>query len=136
MLARLIYRSMSKNPSRVDLSEILSVSRQNNQEVGLTGALCHLRGAYMQYLEGDEAAIGYVMGSIVNDARHCNLTVLEYRFIAARAFPNWSMAMLKWNLEVETALGPLADMGLYGISCATAAPTFRLLTKSSAWTTL
>lgn len=90
----------------------------------------------MQYLEGDEAAIESVMGAIINDVRHCSLTVLEYRFIAARAFPNWSMALLKWNQEVETALGPLADMGLYGISCATAAPTFRSLSKSSAWTTL
>lgn len=133
MLTRLIYRSMSKDPSDTDVSDILSASRRKNREIGITGALCHLRGAYMQYLEGDEAAIECVMAEIIKDPRHCNLTVLEFRFIAARAFPQWSMAMLNWNREIETTLGPLADMGLYGISCSTAAPVFRSLTMAPTW---
>lgn len=87
----------------------------------------------MQYLEGDEAAIECVMESILKDPRHCNLTVLEFRFIAARAFPTWSMAMLQWNRQIEARLGPLADMGLYGIPCASAAPVFRTLTMTSDW---
>jgi hypothetical protein len=136
MLARLIYRSMSKAPSDVVLSEILSVSRRKNLDAGITGALCHLRGAYMQYLEGDEAAIEKVMRSIIKDQRHCGMSVLEYRFIAARAFPQWSMAVVEWTKDVEAAMGPLADMGLYGISCASAAPAFRSLSMTSGWTRL
>lgn len=131
MLTRLIYRSMSKDPSDADVSDILTTSRRKNRERGITGALCHLRGAYMQYLEGEEAAIERVMAAIIRDQRHCNLTVLEFRFIAARAFPTWSMAMLHWNRHIEATLGPLADMGLYGISCTSAAPVFRKLAMPS-----
>lgn len=127
---------MAKNPSGLDISNILATSQRNNREVGITGALCHLRGVYMQYLEGDEAAIECVMAAVLKDPRHCNLSVLEYRFIAARAFPAWSMAMVKWNRQVEAQLGPLADMGLYGIPCASAATAFRSLTMTSGWATL
>ncbi|WP_339091084.1 BLUF domain-containing protein [Variovorax paradoxus] len=133
MLIRLIYRSVSKNPSGSDITDILATSRRKNHAVGITGALCHLRGAYMQYLEGDEAAIHHVMAAIIEDQRHCGLSVLESRFIAARAFPQWSMAMLTWDSEIEATLGPLADMGLFGISPDNAAPTFRSLSMTSRW---
>jgi hypothetical protein len=136
MLARLIYRSVSKNPSDADISDILTTSRRKNHAVGITGALCHLRGAYMQYLEGDEAAIECVMAAITEDQRHCGLSVIEYRLIAARAFPQWSMAMLAWDPEIEATLGPLADMGLFGIPPDDAAPIFRSLSMTSHWNSL
>ncbi|MDM0010589.1 BLUF domain-containing protein [Variovorax sp. J22G73] len=136
MLSRLIYRSVSKNPSGEDVANILSASRRNNREIGITGALCHLRGTYMQYLEGEEAAIECVMAAILQDQRHCNLSILEFRFIAARAFPQWSMAMLEWSRDIEVTLGPLADMGLHGITCTSAAPVFRALTALKAWRAL
>jgi|APAra7269096936_1048531.scaffolds.fasta_scaffold44496_1 hypothetical protein len=136
MLARLIYRSVSKQPSEADVADILTASRRKNRMVGITGALCHLRGAYMQYLEGDEAAIECVMAAIAEDPRHCSLSVIEYRLIAARAFSQWSMALLAWDLEVDAALGPLADMGLFGIPPDQAAPVFRSLSKTSRWSEL
>lgn len=136
MLARLIYRSMSRGPSAGDVESILRASRRNNREVGITGALCHFQGTYMQYLEGDEAAIECVMANIAADPRHANLTVLEYRFIAARAFPQWSMALLGWDEQVRAVLGPLADMGLNGIQAAEAAPVFRALTRTPQWVSL
>lgn len=133
MLTRLIYRSMARNRSSGDIESILNVSRRNNTEIGITGALCHFQGSYMQYLEGDEAAIACVMANIAADVRHANLTVLEYRFIAARAFPRWSMALMAWDEQVREILGPLADMGLNGIQPAEAAPVFRSLTRTSKW---
>ena len=136
MLARLIYRSMSRGPSAGDVESILRASRRNNREVGVTGALCHFQRNYMQYLEGDEAAIECVMANIAEDPRHANLTVLEYRFIAARAFPRWSMALLVWDEQVREVLGPLADMGLNGIQPSEAAPVFRALTRTPQWVSL
>ncbi|WP_198086648.1 BLUF domain-containing protein [Variovorax sp. E3] len=135
MLARLIYRSMSKAPSGEDLRDILACSRRNNAQRGITGALCHLRGTYMQYLEGDEAAIRRLMETIGQDPRHVDLIVLEYRFIAARAFPSWSMALIDWNADVQEVLGPLSDMGLCGIQPSMAAPMFRALSQASSWKT-
>ncbi len=90
----------------------------------------------MQYLEGDEAAIECVMANIAEDPRHANLTVLESRFIVARAFPRWSMALLVWDEQVREVLGPLADMGLNGIQPAEAAPVFRALTRTPQWVSL
>ncbi|CAA2105948.1 hypothetical protein VVAX_03506 [Variovorax paradoxus] len=43
------------------------------------------------------------------------------------------MAMLTWDSEIEATLGPLADMGLFGISPDNAAPTFRSLSMTSRW---
>lgn len=133
MLVRLIYRSMSKAPSAADLGDILDCSRRNNGQRGITGALCHLRGVYMQYLEGDEVAIRSAMEAIGRDPRHVDLVVLEYRFIAARAFPHWSMASLDWDADIAQVLGPLSDMGLCGVQPSTAAPMFRALSRTSGW---
>jgi hypothetical protein len=127
---------MARAPSGTDVASILEASRRNNAEVGVTGALCHFRGSYMQYLEGEEAAIECVMAGIAVDRRHANLVVLEYRFIAMRAFAEWSMALITSNEEIREVLGPLADMGLNGIQPAEAATVFRLLTRTSQWVNL
>jgi hypothetical protein len=76
------------------------------------------------------------MAAITEDQRHCGLSVTEYRLIAARAFPQWSMAMLAWDSEIEATLGPLADMGLFCIPPDDAAPIFRSLTMTSRWSVL
>lgn len=133
MLARVIYRSISKNPSAKDVASILTSSRRNNASLGVTGALCHLRGAFMQYLEGPEGALQYLLARIARDERHCQLIVLEHRLIAVRAFPRWSMAVLESDDEINAALGPLRDMGLFGIQAGGAAKTVRTLSATSQW---
>lgn len=133
MLARLIYRSTANSADGADMPGIFESSQRNNREVGITGALGLLRGTYMQYLEGEEAAIECVMAAISEDRRHANLKVVEYRFIAARAFPGWSMARIAWTQETQAILKPLADMGLCGIQPSVAAPVFRSMTRGSIW---
>lgn len=133
MLARVIYRSISKSPSAHDIAAILRTSRRNNASLGITGVLCHLRGAFMQYLEGEEASLEHLLGRIGRDPRHCQLVVLEYRLIAVRAFPQWSMAALESDDEINASLGALRDMGLFGIQASSAAPAVRALASTAQW---
>lgn len=133
MLTRLIYRSISKDPPRADLDSILVVSQRNNARMRVTGALCLLRGAYMQYLEGEAESLQCLMTRIATDQRHTGLVVLDLRRIETRSFPHWSMAVLRWDEEFKTLMGPLQDMGLFSIFPETAATTFRSMFATKQW---
>jgi hypothetical protein len=74
-----------------ELSEILAVSRENNEKVAITGALLYQDGKFLQILEGEEAPVRELYRRIAEDPRHHASTIVFQGAIQEREFPGWSM---------------------------------------------
>ena len=93
MLVRLVYASRSAEPVTDDMVEsILEQSRRHNPESGITGVLCVCHGdVFLQALEGSREAVNELYGRLVRDARHTDVTLLDYAEIDQRRFSSWRM---------------------------------------------
>ena len=78
-----------------ELSELVEVSRRNNKKHGITGAMLYLENAFIQVIEGEDAAIGQLLEKLCTDTRHQNIAVLSDKLAQARNFQNWSMGIVK-----------------------------------------
>src|SRR3954464_8903678 len=88
----LIYLSSAKQLyTHSDLSDILTISRLNNTNKGITGLLLYHEGSILQILEGDEASVMDVYEKIERDVRHHNILKLVTGKTEVRNFPDWSM---------------------------------------------
>jgi hypothetical protein len=87
------------------VESILSSAMQNNPELGITGALLYSGGYFCQVIEGEEDNIEELYETIQMDARHSEVTILNYEAVDDRIFTNWAMAFagiedeLKFDLE-------------------------------------
>lgn len=136
MLVRLIYASLAPAPRATDLADILRTSRTKNSKIAITGALCYLDGAYMQYLEGEEHAVRDLYAAIEVDRRHVAPRVLERCAIAAQFFPAWSMSLLTWDDRIKTifeGFGLKQPLNLYNTPGENAAAIFRALARTPNW---
>ena len=93
MLGRIIYTSTSLCQAE-DIPQILERSRTRNAVSGVTGALFLHEGKFLQYLEGEEEAIGTVYERILKDHRHADCKQIDGRLISVRIFSDWSMTWL------------------------------------------
>jgi hypothetical protein len=98
-LHRLVYYSRNLIPGDAkaiasEIDGILTVSRRNNQKVGITGALIFNAGAFAQVLEGPRSAIEQTFERIQRDERHSDVMVLAFAQAAKHDFPSWSMAFV------------------------------------------
>jgi hypothetical protein len=105
MLVRLIYASRSAKPINDDMiKSILDQSGRYNLDAGITGVLCVCRGdIFMQALEGGRDEVNQLYARLVRDARHTDLTLLDYAEISERRFSNWRMGRVdldKINLGI------------------------------------
>jgi hypothetical protein len=108
----LTYTSWARAGIRPDeVDAILESARINNPLDGITGVLIFNGTAFMQILEGSEAAIDGLRARLERDPRHSNMSVRDTRLIEERTFPTWSMAYLRLESgefhgkeEVVTAL--------------------------------
>lgn len=99
-LIALVYVSASKElMSNEELDAILTQSRANNSELGLTGMLLYYDGAFMQVLEGPENAVRQMYARIGRDPRHGNVIILLEEYIPERNFPDWSMGYQRLDLD-------------------------------------
>lgn len=92
---RLIYNSQSTvapDDTSAEFGAIFTSARQNNRDLGITGALLTTEHAFAQTLEGDERAVRDLYERIATDPRHENLTVLEQSEVDGRVFGRWAMA--------------------------------------------
>ncbi len=95
MLVRLLYASRSVRPtSAVDIESILTQSRKNNPDLGITGILCQGGDVFLQVLEGGRAAVNDLYCQIVRDPRHRDVTVLFFEEVAERRFAGWTMGQV------------------------------------------
>jgi hypothetical protein len=93
-----VYISASSHLlSDAELADILTVSRRNNTQVGITGMLLYYDGAFMQVLEGESAAIETVLARISQDKRHSRIIRLLEEYVPERGFPDWSMGYHRLN---------------------------------------
>jgi hypothetical protein len=90
------------------IREILARSRVNNARDGVTGGLLFSDGCFAQILEGPLHTVENAFERIQCDGRHQEVTVLQSGSIAARDFPDWSMAFTGTN----QANNPLTGSGL------------------------
>ncbi|WP_269714824.1 BLUF domain-containing protein [Caulobacter sp. NIBR2454] len=84
------------------LGTLIDHSARNNQARGIAGLLCHYDGSFLQFLEGEEDKVDALFALISKDRRHGGLIVMHRQEVSARAFPDWSMALVS-SAEVGPA---------------------------------
>lgn len=84
-------RSRSQKPTSM-AQEICRAAAVSNQQTQITGALIFTTAHFAQILEGPADAVDRTMRKIRADDRHDQIRVLRTDPIAARRFPEWSMA--------------------------------------------
>jgi Sensors of blue-light using FAD len=88
----LLYMSTAHRempPGEID--GMLQRARARNESMGITGALLHYGGRFLQVLEGEPAAVEQCFERISADSRHGAVTRLYCGPLAAPSFPDWSM---------------------------------------------
>ena len=96
-----VYCSRAVKPFTPDeLQDLLTRSRANNSQAGLTGLLLYKAGNFMQVLEGSELAIRPLLKKIHQDPRHTNVFKILDGFTDERQFPFWYMGFE--NLDSES----------------------------------
>lgn len=84
---------------------IRAVSAVRNVERGITGAIVHDRGRFLQVMEGESAAIDTLVAALARDPRHRDMTKLVRAPIRERTFAGWSMAVYDTGADTS-ASGP------------------------------
>lgn len=111
-MVRLIYVStMTEACDTKALQDILSASKKNNAERGISGVLCYDPAFFMQCLEGPRDGVNEIYARITADNRHKNITLLEYTEIEARLFENWTMGFLRPDILDKETLAKYSATG-------------------------
>lgn len=94
-LVRLVYVSkVSEYFTPDDIEDILKVAREKNQQNDVTGLLCFNRKYFLQCLEGSRTNINQTYHSILNDRRHTDIIMLDYKEVSEREFEVWSLGYM------------------------------------------
>lgn len=103
----LIYISTAKRLlNDHELTEILNVSRTNNEKNNITGVLLYNEGTFIQFLEGPSDALNATYEAILNDEQHKNVIKLITAPITTRNFSDWTMGFRSVNsLQLEMIPG-------------------------------
>jgi hypothetical protein len=95
MLVRLLYASRAAAGITPDsLDAILQQSRRHNPQLGITGILCYGGDVFMQVLEGGRDCVNRLYNTIVRDARHDDVLLLNYDEVPERRFSGWTMGQV------------------------------------------
>lgn len=96
----IIYSSVAtKKFSDAELTDLLSISKLKNEQLGLTGMLVYGGGTFVQLIEGGIEAARKLYHSICMDPRHMQMKVSHQQKIIARSFSGWSMAFKKYGYD-------------------------------------
>ena len=92
-LTRMVYASTANNNfTPKDIEDILIKARQSNTKEDITGILCFSRNYFIQCIEGTRTKVNDLYHKILNDDRHSNIILLDYKEISEREFGYWSMS--------------------------------------------
>lgn len=113
--------SASWNLLDEELEAIVAESRRRNAASGVTGVMLYCDGNFMQYLEGEEAAVVETFARIRANDRHYQINELMNQAILEREFGDWDMgfsrsdpqafmeaAAARWKGTAQT--GPGAEL--------------------------
>ena len=96
---------------------IRSFSAVRNVELGITGAIVHDRGRFLQVLEGERASIDTLVTALARDPRHRDMTKLVRAPIRERTFAGWSMAV--YDTGADTSVDTSVDKKTSGGAATT-----------------
>lgn len=120
MLVRLLYASKAADSvSQEELHRILSQSKSNNPESGITGVLCSSGRIFLQVLEGGRMQVNGLYNQIAADSRHQDVVILSYSEISERKFSGWSMGQVnleRINPSLLLKYSECATLDPYGVS--------------------
>lgn len=106
----LLYMShATQTMSRDDIDQLLERARARNGELGVTGALLHYGGRFLQVLEGETDAVERCFRRIQADPRHARVTRLHGEPIAAPRFVQWSMRYISASGTPDRAVEAFLD---------------------------
>ena len=106
-LFRAVYVSAASHDlSDEELAAILDVSRRNNAARDITGALAYHDLAFVQVLEGPEAAVEALLVTIARDPRHTEVTIFDRSRVDERLFGSWSMGWLRASALKRAGFDP------------------------------
>ena len=91
------------------LADILRVSQKNNVTHELTGALIYGNGRFIQVLEGPLEPLLATMERIRSDPRHHSIDVVGPVSLDRREFPDWCMARVLLEPDLEPAFQSILD---------------------------
>ncbi|MCK1367323.1 BLUF domain-containing protein [Bradyrhizobium sp. 62] len=94
MFATWLYVSSSSLGQNADaeIANIRSIAEARNHELGLTGVLLFSGRHFAQFLEGAEANLDIMKGSIGSDDRHTGLVTLQADPVEKRRYGRWALA--------------------------------------------
>lgn len=111
-LYRLVYYSRNAISGDAEtlagaITSILVKSQQNNERVGVTGALMFNSGCFAQVLEGSRSSVEEVFERIQQDDRHGEVSLLAFDPAPSRSFENWSMGFVGASVDDAARYGKL-----------------------------
>jgi len=113
----LVYCSVAIRPfGSKDIVDLLTLSRKNNEKLGITGMLLYIDETFFQVLEGDEESLHNLYKKIERDDRHTKVVKLIEEQINKRTFSRWSMGYAKATRAELATIPELNDFFMRG-SC-------------------
>ncbi|MBD1581056.1 BLUF domain-containing protein [Pseudoalteromonas sp. S16_S37] len=123
-LTRLIYAStIGDNFSQHTIEDILESARHNNLRHNITGVLCFNCSYFLQCLEGARTEVNETYKRILNDERHQNVVMLDYREIDSREFSDWTMGYIPSStisIPINLKFSEASEFNPYAMSGASA----------------
>lgn len=111
---RLLYRSEMDLAGtavgvQMQIVEMVRNSAARNAADGLTGALLHTRGLFIQVLEGPPPALEATFERICCDLRHRRVELIELVEAEERLFERWSMGQISADHTLEWLVAHLPE---------------------------
>jgi hypothetical protein len=110
-LRSLAYTSRARlDLDEADLRDIHQASRHLNALDGITGLLLFDGTRFMQIIEGAYEAIDNLVERLRRDDRHTAFEIRDDRVIEARAFPDWSMELVRVSSGYRDAVNEIESV--------------------------
>jgi hypothetical protein len=110
-LKSLAYTSRARlDLDEADLGDIHQTARHLNALDGITGLLVFDGIRFLQIIEGSPEAIDNLVERLRRDDRHTAFEIRDERPINARAFPDWSMELVRVSGGYREAVPELAPI--------------------------
>lgn len=100
-MRQIVYISTTACVDDEALRDILLVSERNNTACGITGMLVTNGRNFLQIVEGEQVELMRLMARLAHDGRHSGVIQIADIAIAGRAFPDWTMQLLRLGSSVE-----------------------------------
>jgi len=107
-ISRIVYFSENAiEPSQRDqqITELQKVAVRRNRRSHVTGALVYDDRWFAQALEGEIQFVEEILGGIMRDPRHDNVTIISKSVAPERMFKKWSMGFAERTLKNEPLFG-------------------------------